>query len=1567
MNEYQENNNLYKEYTHPSNKGNALKVIVLMTAIVLVSVLYFIMPGYNFEKSENNYTKVIEKLCGVAINYTENNNVKRREPGDTVYVKIGQMEEQYLIDKNDSIDPRYTREKAQIPSSSYIRLSLTTSGSFHCEGLINNINDSTPPVLTLNGSDTIIIAKGTNLVDPGARATDDVDGDVTRSIARSGSVDINNEGEYVINYTSSDMSGNTETIERKIKVVDYKDLKETVAKNLDRIAPVIEIKGNNPYCLDRGSKYQDPGVIAKDNVDGNITSKVLVKHDINENISNNYRVTYTVTDVAGNKASAYRSVVVKSDCTPKPEVKTPSKEEVEIDYGSIVEEEEFIPEPPKPEKVNTKPRITLRGDTSITIIAGSSYSDIGATAYDAEDGDLTHKIKMDTSNVDISKGGIYYVSYEVVDSEGLAATAERIVNIKSVEVKNNVAKFNKSAENLKIKLGHEQNIEKLTATDSYGNSLNVSEEIFNSSGEKVSSLNFYRAGKYKIKYKATPQGGVTQSLERDVEIYDDISPILYVPSKIKIEASKSTCKITENFLNENGMLVTDGNNEVKPKVVLEGQLNSLCSLNETGTKIKVYAIDASNNTSETKEVNIIVTEKKVEKTTVIPVTDVEIINCQNDKLFLEQNKTLNLSSLVYPADATNKGINWSSSDTGVVQVSSTGVIKTTLGVGIATITATTIDGSKTDKCTVTVNKSVEIKPQVISVSSVEVVGCEGGKLTLEKGVKKVLSYKIKPENANNKTINWSTNNSNVSITQSGEVIAKNVGTSIITLKSIDGNKTSSCTISITEKKPQIDKTEPLKVQVITNNANSNDPYNKSENWMGGEKKKEIRLIVETVENESKIINFKIYDKKGNQIKEVLPLVNNNNRAEIIWNKDINEQITIAATNDVGLTSPKSDPIQLKLDNTGPITTFKNWISDSNKWISSNSFKLTYTAVDELSGVARYEYTHDDVKAKSATDIDYKNVDNVVELTFYESNVNKYVYVRAVDKQGNAGPWTQNPSYLNMDTIAPKPPTISVRSNNTPKVQINFAFSDIKHSKTGKESGFGKIEYKLNSENIQVITKISETLGITTPGTYKLEAWSYDKAGNKSASASKKDIKVVPSEVMATSIALNETNISLKSKETKKLIGTISPNNTTNKTITWTTSNSNVATVTSDGVIEGVSTGTATITAKVNGKIATVKVKVTVPVASVTLNRKEITLMKGSEQPLIATITPNNSTNKNITWSSDNTSVATVTSVGLVKGIEAGKAIITAKVDGKSVAVSLTVNSKEEGPIKPSGNATSSESPSLKYYITSKQGVYLTYIWMKDPYNQVKKIEANVAKYGKVYTDEELSAAKLNPQRKTVQEMLNAYTSSGKIPSGKSFVAFNASGFYVKGAWEPPQDYYHNRSSSWFNIIDGKVVRNRYNDSPIPGTTIVGIDKNNNLRLFKHIRNSEARKNLAQTIIDLGIQNTFDFNPIMLYEGKFNEERKSDNKSAHRQMICQINNNNFVMLTTIYRKTIYEAAKILENLGCKTIMNLDGGGSTQLYYRRKGKTSITKRVCRDGPGNSDTVCRSIIDGIYFIEK
>ncbi len=174
----------------------------------------------------------------------------------------------------------------------------------------------------------------------------------------------------------------------------------------------------------------------------------------------------------------------------------------------------------------------------------------------------------------------------------------------------------------------------------------------------------------------------------------------------------------------------------------------------------------------------------------------------------------------------------------------------------------------------------------------------------------------------------------------------------------------------------------------------------------------------------------------------------------------------------------------------------------------------------------------------------------------------------------------------------------------------------------------------------------------------------------------------PAEIRVASISLSKSTLELTVGDQASLDATISPDNATNKRIRWSSSKESVATVTPDGIVEAVSAGTAFITASsddsgVNAKCEiTVKEKV-INVTRIFLNKTLLFLTEGEEFTLEATVTPDNATNKEVTWTSDNEAVTTVSAEGVVKAIKAGTANITATSEDSGVNAKCEITVKEK--------------------------------------------------------------------------------------------------------------------------------------------------------------------------------------------------------------------------------------------------------------------------------------------------
>ena len=160
------------------------------------------------------------------------------------------------------------------------------------------------------------------------------------------------------------------------------------------------------------------------------------------------------------------------------------------------------------------------------------------------------------------------------------------------------------------------------------------------------------------------------------------------------------------------------------------------------------------------------------------------------------------------------------------------------------------------------------------------------------------------------------------------------------------------------------------------------------------------------------------------------------------------------------------------------------------------------------------------------------------------------------------------------------------------------------------------------------------------------------------------------EVVDAKVKLSKSKATIQKGKTLTLKATITPSDLPDKSVTWESSNTKVATVTSAGKVKGVKAGTTTITCTSNSTGAKATCKVTV--GYVKLDKTEATILKGKTTTLTATVYPSSLTDKSVTWESSNTKIATVTSAGKVKGVKVGTATITCTSNATGLKATCTV-------------------------------------------------------------------------------------------------------------------------------------------------------------------------------------------------------------------------------------------------------------------------------------------------------
>lgn len=284
-----------------------------------------------------------------------------------------------------------------------------------------------------------------------------------------------------------------------------------------------------------------------------------------------------------------------------------------------------------------------------------------------------------------------------------------------------------------------------------------------------------------------------------------------------------------------------------------------------------------------------------------------------------------------------------------------------------------------------------------------------------------------------------------------------------------------------------------------------------------------------------------------------------------------------------------------------------------------------------------------------------------------------------------------------------------------------------------------------------------------------------------------------------------------------------------------------------------------------------------------------------------------------------------------------KVILEDRANNKNEIKCAITDKRYYEPVVPNSNEKivyHANTDTLKAYIVDKSSYYMTYIWVKDAYTQLNKSAS--PEYGeKLYYPREL-VNKANTKN-------NLY--------GKVMIAFNASGFYLKGSYDAASvdaySAYNKTSVGTIVINNGVLVRNAYKYAVKTWYTI-GVNKDNKLLVFEDLKtnNVSEKQAWAQRVISSGIRNTFTFAAPLIQNGKRTNITTSmpggfdDVKGL--QLICQINENNFLLFTS-RDETRNKAITEFLRLGCQTAMNLDGGGSIALLYKDKNSNEIIRII------------------------
>ena len=493
--------------------------------------------SYNVTDSDGNDAQTAIRTVIVADTLTPDTyNIEWRPTGGTVTTVSGHTTKSYSL-------------SGLTPGTDYeFRVQGETSGGetspFSSWTLFTTDADTEAPVITLNGDANVvlIIDDVSTWQDPGATATDNVDGDLTSGITTTGTV---NEaiGTYTIDYDVTDSAGNqANTVTRTVEVVDAN-------------YPDLVLTGGMFTSVSQGSTWTDPGYTATDAQGTDITGSVTVSGTIDTSTIGQYTLDYEVTDSYGLVSYAKRYVVVTGTGTVPDEyniehravggtatgVTGVAASPYSLSGLSAGTDYEFRVQGALTDGAtspysawstfttpsdSTKPVITLNGDASILLVLSevSAWTDPGATATDNIDGDITSDI-VKTGSVQEAVG-TYTLQYDVTDSSGNQAdTVTRTVEVVDTEYPTLILTGGMFAS---VSQGTTWTDPGYTATDQTGTDITGSVQI-------TGTVDTSTTGQYTLHYEVTDSSGLSAYTKRYVAVSNVIDPTEYGSLTIDIQ------------------------------------------------------------------------------------------------------------------------------------------------------------------------------------------------------------------------------------------------------------------------------------------------------------------------------------------------------------------------------------------------------------------------------------------------------------------------------------------------------------------------------------------------------------------------------------------------------------------------------------------------------------------------------------------------------------------------------------------------------------------------------------------------------------------------------------------------------------------------------------------------------------------------------------------------------------------------------------------------------------------------------------------------------------------------
>ncbi|QEP44929.1 DUF5011 domain-containing protein [Ectothiorhodospiraceae bacterium BW-2] len=409
---------------------------------------------------------------------------------------------------------------------------------------IVTVADQSRPVITLTGSSALTLNIGQSYTEQGATASDNVDGDISNRITLSGSVDTSRVGLYTLSYNVSDAAGNAaQTVTRSITVQDGSAPVVTPPANITVAASNAT---GTPATHSAITSFLNSAT-ASDNIDGDLTQ---ISHNAPNQLPLGVTVvTFSATDSQGNRGSAQATITVTDQ---------------------------------------TKPILTLNGNSALTLNIGQSYTEQGATASDNVDGDISNRITL-SGSVDTSRVGLYTLSYNVSDAAGNAAQTVT----RSITVQDGSAPVVTPPANITVAASNATGTPAThSAITSFLNSATASDNIDGDLTQiSHNAPNQLPLGVTVVTFSATDSQGNRGSAQATITVTDQTNPILTLNGN-----SALTLNIGQSYTEQGATASDNVDGDISNRITLSGSVDT--------SRVGLYTLnynvsDAAGNAAQT--------------------------------------------------------------------------------------------------------------------------------------------------------------------------------------------------------------------------------------------------------------------------------------------------------------------------------------------------------------------------------------------------------------------------------------------------------------------------------------------------------------------------------------------------------------------------------------------------------------------------------------------------------------------------------------------------------------------------------------------------------------------------------------------------------------------------------------------------------------------------------------------------------------------------------------------------------------------------------------------------------